>query len=122
MRNSLSFGCARDFQISKYLTREWSAWGEADRCDDMHCATTRDPIKDILPGRDHDNEYMMIDATIVRAYQHSAGPQKTRGASHRPIPRWIDDQEFTRWSTLWSVEDSGVGDLNAGEESLGELS
>jgi transposase len=28
--------------------------------------------------RDHDNEYMMIDATIVRAHQHSAGaPKKT---------------------------------------------
>ena len=25
---------------------------------------------------DHDNEYMMIDATIVRAHQHSAGTQK----------------------------------------------
>jgi len=25
---------------------------------------------------DHDNEYMMIDATIVRAHQHSAGAQK----------------------------------------------
>jgi hypothetical protein len=25
---------------------------------------------------DHDNEYMMIDATIVRAHQHNAGAQK----------------------------------------------
>jgi hypothetical protein len=25
---------------------------------------------------DPDNEYMMIDATIVRAHQHSAGAQK----------------------------------------------
>ena len=25
---------------------------------------------------DSDNEYMMIDATIVRAHQHSAGAQK----------------------------------------------
>jgi transposase len=25
---------------------------------------------------DHDNEYMMIDATIVRAHQHSAGAKK----------------------------------------------
>ena len=29
---------------------------------------------------DHDNEYMMIDATIVRAHQHSAGAQKKNGA------------------------------------------
>jgi transposase len=63
-----------------------------------------DRIKDILPGRDGhvggtaadsrwaksgvfarifqllasdaDNEYMMIDATIVRAHQHSTGAQK----------------------------------------------
>jgi transposase len=27
---------------------------------------------------DHDNEYMMIDSTIVRAHQHSAGAQKKR--------------------------------------------
>jgi hypothetical protein len=25
---------------------------------------------------DHDNEYMMIDTTIVRAHQHSAGARK----------------------------------------------
>ena len=29
-----------------------------------------------LLASDHDNEYMMIDATIVRAHQHSAGAQK----------------------------------------------
>lgn len=28
---------------------------------------------------DHDNEYMMIDSTIVRAYQHSAGARKKKG-------------------------------------------
>ena len=32
-----------------------------------------------LLGSDHDNEYMMIDATIVRAHQHSAGAQKKTG-------------------------------------------
>jgi transposase len=37
---------------------------------------------------DHDNEYMMIDATIVRAHQHSAGARKKRPASDRPIARW----------------------------------
>ena len=35
---------------------------------------------------DHDNEYMMIDATIVRAHQHSAGARKKtarkRSAGH----------------------------------------
>ena len=29
-----------------------------------------------LLASDHDNEYMMIDATIVRAHQHSAGAKK----------------------------------------------
>jgi transposase len=29
-----------------------------------------------LLASDHDNEYMMIDATIVRAHQHSAGAAK----------------------------------------------
>ena len=29
-----------------------------------------------LLASDADNEYMMIDATIVRAHQHSAGAQK----------------------------------------------
>ena len=29
-----------------------------------------------LLASDHDNEYMMIDATIVRAHQHSAGAEK----------------------------------------------
>jgi transposase len=29
-----------------------------------------------LLASDHDNEYMMIDATIVRAHQHSAGAGK----------------------------------------------
>jgi transposase len=36
---------------------------------------------------DHDNEYMMIDSTIVRAHQHSAGARKKRPASDWPIPR-----------------------------------
>lgn len=41
---------------------------------------------------DHDNEYMMIDATIVRAHQHSAGARKKRPASDRPITRRTDHQ------------------------------
>jgi transposase len=32
-----------------------------------------------LLASDHDNEYMMIDATIVRAHQHSAGARKKNG-------------------------------------------
>jgi transposase len=42
-----------------------------------------------LLANDHDNEYMMLDATIVRAHQHSAGaPKKT--ASRRSAARAAD--------------------------------
>jgi transposase len=40
-----------------------------------------------------DNEYAMIDSTIVRAHQHSAGaPKKRSGSSHRPQPRRAEHQ------------------------------
>src|SRR6266852_6013614 len=45
-----------------------------------------------LLASDHDNEYMMIDATSVRAHQHSAGAQKKRRASDRKIAWRIDHQ------------------------------
>jgi transposase len=43
---------------------------------------------------DPDNEYAMIDATIVRAHQHSAGARK-KGVrpSHRPLARRPDHQD-----------------------------
>ena len=43
---------------------------------------------------DADNEYAMIDSTIVRAHQHSAGAKKSwskRG--DRAIPRWTEHQD-----------------------------
>ena len=42
-----------------------------------------------LLASDHDNEYMMIDATIVRAHQHSAGARK-KTASKRSADRVAD--------------------------------
>jgi transposase len=40
---------------------------------------------------DADNEYAMIDSTIVRAHQHSAGVKKSRlRPSHRPLARRIE--------------------------------
>ena len=39
-------------------------------------------IFETLAG-DADNEYMMLDATIVRAHQHSAGAQKKTAATRR---------------------------------------
>ena len=35
-------------------------------------------------ARDADNEYAMIDSTIVRAHQHSAGARKKRAANRKP--------------------------------------
>ena len=34
-------------------------------------------------AEDHDNEYVMLDSTIVRAHQHSAGARK-KGAKTKP--------------------------------------
>ena len=45
-----------------------------------------------LLASDADNEYMMIDATIVRAHQHSAGAQKRRQPSYRSIAWRIDNK------------------------------
>ena len=43
---------------------------------------------------DADNEYAMIDSTIVRAHQHSAGAKKSRrGAGNRPLTRRTEHQD-----------------------------
>jgi len=42
-----------------------------------------------LLASDADNEYMMIDATIVRAHQHSAGAQK-KAVTERSADRAAD--------------------------------
>ena len=43
---------------------------------------------------DADNEYAMIDSTIVRAHQHSAGAKKSwRGPGDRPLARRIGHQD-----------------------------
>lgn len=41
---------------------------------------------------DADNEYAMIDSTIVRAHQHSAGAQKNWRPGDRTIPGRIEHQ------------------------------
>src|SRR6478752_2265432 len=42
---------------------------------------------------DADNEYAMINSTIVRAHQHSAGAERSRrGPGDRAIARWIENQ------------------------------
>jgi transposase len=37
-------------------------------------------------------EHVLIDSTIVRAHQHSAGASKKRAASARSFPRWTEHQ------------------------------
>ena len=45
-------------------------------------------------AEDADNEYAMIDSTIVRAHQHSAGAKKSwRRRSNRPQQRRIEYQD-----------------------------
>lgn len=45
-------------------------------------------------AEDADNEYAMIDSTIVRAHQHSAGAKKNwRRRSNRPQQRRIEHQD-----------------------------
>lgn len=39
-----------------------------------------------LLASDHDNEYMMIDATIVRAHQHSTGARKKTASKRSADP------------------------------------
>ena len=41
-------------------------------------------------AEDADNEYAMIDSTIVRAHQHSAGAQKKTGKTRRSGARAAD--------------------------------
>src|SRR5262249_33107322 len=67
---------------------------------------------------DHDNEYMMIDATIVRAHQHSAGARKKRRTSDRPIPRRTDNQDSR---PRRCARQSGRCDAHAGSGSRFDL-
>jgi transposase len=53
---------------------------------------------------DADNEYAMIDSTIVRAHQHSAGAQKKPARTRRSATRAADRAprsmlSSTRWAT-----------------------
>ena len=58
-----------------------------------------------LLASDHDNEYMMIDATIVRARRHRARRPKTQGAQAigRSRGRELAARRFTRSSTPWAI-------------------
>ena len=42
-------------------------------------------------AKDADNEYAMLDSTIVRAHQHSAGAKKKTKASTKPLEEVQED-------------------------------
>ena len=53
---------------------------------------------------DADNEYAMIDSTIVRAHQHSAGAQKSRrGPGDRAIAWRTEHQDPYIGSIRWAI-------------------
>jgi transposase len=53
-------------------------------------------------AEDADNEYAMIDSTVVRAHQHSAGaPKKRRGPSDRTIARGLEHQNPRAGGCPW---------------------
>src|ERR1700680_309281 len=60
-----------------------------------------------LLSSDPDNEYMMIDATIVRAHQHSAGARKKNGPQAIGRSRGGLTINFMRSSTPGAVPSSG---------------
>ena len=64
---------------------------------------------------DHDNEYMMIDATIVRAHQHSAGARK-KTANKRSADPANQDSRPRR-----CARQSGRCDAHAGSGSRFDL-
>jgi transposase len=54
------------FGAWKAIHTRWSRWGESSVWEQVFKALSKDA----------DNEYAMIDSTIVRAHQHSAGARK----------------------------------------------
>ena len=59
------------FGAWKNIHTRFSRWAKSGVWESLFKALADDP----------DNEYAMIDATIVRAHQHSAGAQKNRVAT-----------------------------------------
>ena len=54
---------------------------------------------------DADNEYAMIDSTIVRAHQHAAGaPKNWARPGHRPQQGWADDQDPRVGGCAWQAD------------------
>jgi transposase len=57
-----------------------------------------------LLATDADNEYAMIDSTIVRAHQHSAGAQKKPAKTRRSEKaKAVGAPKFMFWSMPWAI-------------------
>jgi transposase len=71
---------------------------------------------------DADNEYAMIDSTIVRAHQHSAGAQKksqrTRGSVARAVGR---APRSTPWPMHWATPSASSSLVARLMTSLGQI-
>jgi transposase len=68
----------------KNVHRRFSRWAQTNVWKRVFCHLAADA----------DNEYAMIDSTIVRAHQHSAGAKKRRQRpSDRTVPRWVEHQD-----------------------------
>lgn len=66
-----------DWKVTHTRFRRWCESGVFER------------IFNTLAG-DADNEYMMLDSTIVRVHQHSAGAQKKKGRIKPSAARAVD--------------------------------
>ena len=56
-----------------------------------------------------DNEYAMIDSTIVRAHQHSAGaPKKLARTRRSGAARAGSRPRSTRWWTRWAIRSAFI--------------
>ena len=52
---------------------------------------------------DADNEYAMIDSTVVRAHQHSAGAPKKPATTRQSAARAVGAPKHVPWPMLWAT-------------------
>src|SRR3982751_5324980 len=67
-------------RVPRYIHRRFSRWAQSGVWERVFQ----------LLAADADNEYAMIDSTIVRAHQHSAGAQKKPARTKRSGARAAD--------------------------------
>ena len=77
----------------KIIDQRFSRWAKRGVFDRLFKTLSSDP----------DNEYMMIDATIVRARQDSAGARKKTARKRSADPAADRPPKSTRSSMLWVI-------------------